>query len=67
MNWSRLLGALAVATVAFVAVGALVGLIGTVFGNIPALAVVALLVVAVLAASRFGSSPNRVLSTSYWG
>jgi uncharacterized membrane protein len=67
MHWSRLLGALAVATVAFVAVGALVGLVGTVFGSNPALAVVALLVVAVAAASRMGASPNRVLSNPYWG
>jgi len=67
MNWSRLLGALAVATVTFVAVGALVGLVGTLVGNIAALAVVALLVVGVAAASHFGSSPTRELSTPYWG
>lgn len=67
MRWSELLGALAVASVTFVAVGALVGLVRAVLGNVAALAVVGLVVVAVAAASGLGAAPNRWLSNPYWG
>jgi hypothetical protein len=67
MNWPKLTAALAVATVTFVAVGAFVGLVAEVLGSAAALAVVALLLVAVAAASKAGASPNRWLSNPYWG
>ncbi|WP_137287294.1 hypothetical protein [Halorussus salinisoli] len=67
MNWWKPLAALSVALVTFVAVGGLVGLAAAVLGSLAALAVVGLLVVAVLAASKWGSAPNRWLSTPYWG
>lgn len=67
MNWWKPLAALAVGLLAFVAVGGLVRLLRAVAGNVAALVVAVLLIVVVLAWSRAGSTPNRWLSTPYWG
>ena len=67
MNWWKPLAALAVGLLAFVAVGGLVGLLRAVAGSVAALAVVALLVVVILAWSKTGTTPPRLLSTPYWG
>ncbi|WP_128475919.1 hypothetical protein [Halorussus pelagicus] len=67
MNWVKALATLAVLTVTFVAVGALVGLIAAVLDSVAALAVVVLLLAALLGASKAGASPNRLLSNPYWG
>lgn len=67
MNWWKPIAALAVALLAFVAVGALADLVGVLLGNLPALVVVALVAVIVLGLSGWGSAPNRWLSNPYWG
>ncbi|MFC7079853.1 hypothetical protein [Halorussus caseinilyticus] len=67
MNWWKPLAALALALLAFVAVGGLVGALDVALGSFGALAVVGLLVVSILAASRAGTGPNGALSTPYWG
>jgi len=67
VNWWKPLAALALALLTFVAVGGLVGMFDVALGSVATLAVVGLLVVAVLAASRAGTGPNGALSTPYWG
>ncbi|WP_435174538.1 hypothetical protein [Halorussus sp. AFM4] len=66
MNWWKLLAALAVAVVAFVAAGGLVGLVDAVLGSAAALVVAALVVAFVAAGSWTGTGPNRWLSNPYW-
>lgn len=67
MDWWKPLAALTVSSVAFVAVGGLVGLVNGALGSGEALAVFALLVVATAVASAWGAARNRRLSTPYWG
>lgn len=66
MNWWKLLGALTVASVVFVAVGGAVRLGRTASASTAALAVAGILAVAVLAITRWGARPPRLLSTPYW-
>ncbi len=66
VNWWKLLAALAVAVVAFVAVGAVVALVDAVLASIAALVVAALVIAAIAAGSWTGAGPNRGLSNPYW-
>lgn len=66
MNWWKPLAALAVASLVFVGVGGLVGLLAVLLGNVAALAVVGLLAVAVLAVSKLGARSRRWRSNPYW-
>lgn len=67
MDWWKPPAVLTLAVVAFVAVGGLAGLVAGAVGNPTVLAVSALVVVAVAAASAWGSAPPDRLSTPYWG
>ncbi|WP_158056614.1 hypothetical protein [Halorussus halophilus] len=66
MNWTKLLAALGVASLAFVVVGGLVELLTAIAGYTAALAVTALLVVVVLAAVRWGARSKRWRANPYW-
>lgn len=66
MNWTKPLAALGVALLTFVAVGGLVELLTAVTSDTAALAVTALLVVAVLAAVRWGARSKRWRANPYW-
>ena len=67
MHWTKPLTALGVAVLAFLTVGGLVELLTAVTSYVTAvLAVTALLVVAVLAAVRWGARSKRWRSNPYW-
>lgn len=67
MDWWKPLAVLAVALLAFVAVGGLVWLLRTAIGSLAILVVVVLLVLVILALETWGTAPNGSLSTPYWG
>lgn len=66
MDWWKLVAALTVVSVVFVAVGGTVRLAVAAVTSPAALSVAAMLVVAVLAITQWGARPPRWLSTPYW-
>lgn len=66
MDWWKLLAAIAVAAVVFVAAGGTVRLVRTVVARPAVLAVAAMLAMAVVAITQWGARPPRWLSTPYW-